>query len=308
MTDAEASPFSAITRCPVCHGPELVHDAGARCASCGAFFPETSGRIDYRHLPERFQDQDEVRIDTDYEPADPTFRDRIYGGPRLAAGHLLQTLVDLHAAQGKFRLLDIGMHLFGNGGFKPYHQKAGEILDLYVAIDPSTWYLPKPGEVHAGCEFFQAFGEYLPVEDDLVDVVISTATFDHLFDPDQCLEEIRRVLVPGGRFIVQLNNDRSWFKRVFKKHAAKVKIESAKEHNNFWTPESMAAQLERHGFEVLETHCYRYNPLVDTARLGKALPYSLHLGLCHLSDTVGRLLMPRLGGNFTLVARTPASS
>lgn len=275
------------------------------CPECQERFPVRDGRIDLRYLPEDFRNQTQVRIDTDYEPADPTFQSRIYGGPRLAAQEAVQRIQNVHAAQGSVRILDIGMHLFGRKGFKPYTRALQPLLDLYVAVDPSTWYLPPPGESYDRCHFYQAFGECLPLQDSLFNVVLSTATFDHLFDPDRCLDEIVRVLEPGGLFILQLNNDRSWFKRVFKRRAARLKAESALEHNNFWSVGTMSAQLEAKGFEVLSRRCYRYNPFIDFPAVGRKMPYRLHLELCRLSDSVGRVILPRGGGNFTLLSRTP---
>lgn len=299
------SDHPAILACPLCHATPLVIEDGARCPECDERFPEKNGRPDFRYIPEEFRTQEDVRVDIDYEPADPSFRNRIYGGARLACKELLGTLATLHEELGALHVLDIGIHLFGAGGFKPYTAEADALIGHYVAIDPSTWYLPPVDEHYEGRDFFLAFGEHMPVRGDHFDAVVSTATFDHLFDPDRCLDEILRVLRPGGRFIVQLNNDRSWFKRVFKRTAARLKIESAKEHNNFWTPQSMAAQLEAKGFRIESARCYRYLPSFDSAPVGKRLPYGLHLGLCHVADTLGRILMPRGGGNFTIVARSP---
>jgi ubiquinone/menaquinone biosynthesis C-methylase UbiE len=50
-------------------------------------------------------------------------------------------------------------------------------------------------------EFGVADGVRLPLRDATFDIVITTDTFEHLAEPEQCLEEMTRVLRPGGRLI-----------------------------------------------------------------------------------------------------------
>ena len=49
--------------------------------------------------------------------------------------------------------------------------------------------------------FRRGAAEQLPVEDDEADVVWSIATVHHWRDIDAALDEVRRVLVPAGRFV-----------------------------------------------------------------------------------------------------------
>jgi SAM-dependent methyltransferase len=50
-------------------------------------------------------------------------------------------------------------------------------------------------------EFGVADGIRLPLRDAIFDIVITTDTFEHLAEPERCLEEMTRVLRPGGRLI-----------------------------------------------------------------------------------------------------------
>lgn len=49
----------------------------------------------------------------------------------------------------------------------------------------------------------------LPFADDSFDVVLSLETFEHLMNPHFALQEVRRVLRPGGQFLCSVPNPRS---------------------------------------------------------------------------------------------------
>lgn len=48
--------------------------------------------------------------------------------------------------------------------------------------------------------------ECLPFADDAFDLVLSLETFEHLMNPHYALQEIRRALKPGGRFVCSIPN------------------------------------------------------------------------------------------------------
>ncbi len=50
--------------------------------------------------------------------------------------------------------------------------------------------------------FLEGDARHLPLDDASVDTVVSFETIEHLYEHDQFLAEVRRVLRPGGRFIV----------------------------------------------------------------------------------------------------------
>ena len=53
----------------------------------------------------------------------------------------------------------------------------------------------------------------LPLASASVDVVIMFELIEHLVDPDAALAEVRRVLVPGGHFLLSTPNLAAWFNR-----------------------------------------------------------------------------------------------
>ena len=50
--------------------------------------------------------------------------------------------------------------------------------------------------------FLEGDARHLPLDDASVDTVVSFETIEHLYEHDQFLAEVRRVLRPGGRFII----------------------------------------------------------------------------------------------------------
>lgn len=56
-------------------------------------------------------------------------------------------------------------------------------------------------------------GPGLPLADASVDVVVMSELIEHLVDPDRALDEVRRVLVPGGTLLLSTPNLAAWFNR-----------------------------------------------------------------------------------------------
>ena len=66
----------------------------------------------------------------------------------------------------------------------------------------------------AGVDIFvQDIAARLPLADGSVDLAIMGEVIEHVFDPDACIEEVRRVLSPGGTLVVTTPNLASWLNR-----------------------------------------------------------------------------------------------
>ena len=59
---------------------------------------------------------------------------------------------------------------------------------------------------HYGIELKKVSGEHLDFEDSSFDIVISFDVFEHIPDTDKHLQEVRRVLRPGGCYLLQTPN------------------------------------------------------------------------------------------------------
>ena len=105
----------------------------------------------------------------------------------------------------------------------------------------------------------------LPYEDAAFDAVLSCGVLEHVSDPDGSLEEIKRVLRPGGTFYVyKLPNRFSYLEAIARR--AGLYYHGADEHDRVYTEESALGLLRRHGYEIREARRANMLPLTLRGR------------------------------------------
>jgi ubiquinone/menaquinone biosynthesis C-methylase UbiE len=139
----------------------------------------------------------------------------------------------------------------------------------------------------------------LPYEDAAFDSVLSCGVLEHVHDPDGSLEEIRRVLRPGGTFYVfKLPNRLSWLEWVAKR--AGMYYHGSLPNDRVYTRRSALALLERHGFAVREVRRANMLPLTLPGALSERVPE----GLMSANRALSRVpALNLLSTNLELVAR-----
>lgn len=96
--------------------------------------------------------------------------------------------------------------------------------------------------------------EDLPLFSDEVDFVLFLEVIEHLEKPEIAVDEINRILKPGGRLAVVFPQD-------FNFKLARILTLKFKEafyptgHTRQWTPKDMIFLLKKHGFEIKEVKC-----------------------------------------------------
>ncbi len=101
-----------------------------------------------------------------------------------------------------------------------------------------------------GCRAVQGDVNNLPFLSKSVDFVLFMEVIEHLMHPEKAIQEIRRILVPGGRLVLVFPND-----RVFK--IARILTLRFREaaydpgHVRQWTPHDTHDFLKRNGFNTL---------------------------------------------------------
>jgi 2-polyprenyl-3-methyl-5-hydroxy-6-metoxy-1,4-benzoquinol methylase len=139
----------------------------------------------------------------------------------------------------------------------------------------------------------------LPYPDRAFDAVLSCGVLEHVEDPGASLEEIRRVLVPGGTFYVyKLPNRTSYLEAIARR--AGLYYHGALEHDRLYDERTARELLWRHGFAIQEMRLMNMLPLTLTGRLAGRAAGAIWAANRALSAVPG---LNRFATNVELVAR-----
>lgn len=87
------------------------------------------------------------------------------------------------------------------------------------------------------------------IEDETMDLVIAKYVLEHLDDPENCIEECRRILKNGGYFIFSVPNTSSILKELKKDQWIGCRD---KTHKSVFTPEEWDNLLEKRNFKIIK--------------------------------------------------------
>jgi SAM-dependent methyltransferase len=108
-------------------------------------------------------------------------------------------LIDHHLA-GATRVLDVGC---GEGQVA---RRAGALGARVVGVDPTDAQIRVARERGGGPVYARSTAERLPVRDRAFDAVVMCLVIEHLDPFEPAIEEMARVLEPGGRCLLLLNH------------------------------------------------------------------------------------------------------
>jgi SAM-dependent methyltransferase len=146
------------------------------------------------------------------------------------------------ALQRGTEILEIGT---GTGGLlrtlrdRGHHVRGVEINPALIA-ESRRWF----GDLPVQC----VTGVALPFAAESFDVVVSFDVFEHIRDSDAHLREVRRVLRPGGQYLIQTPN--KWSNVVFETVRWKSLTRWRDDHCSLHTPGQLRRRLDAHGFSV----------------------------------------------------------
>ena len=172
--------------------------------------------------------------------------------------------VDRIVADGPGRLLDWGC---GFGQLSHMLKARG------VDVTSIEWHPTIPeGEVRRLERYPDVEARYtqdpvkLPYEDGAFDAILSMGVLEHVQQPEDSLDELHRILRPGGRlYVYKLPNRRSYLEWIARR--AGFYYHGQLEHDRLYTPATARALVEAHGFAVEELALANMLPLGVTGRI-----------------------------------------
>jgi SAM-dependent methyltransferase len=120
------------------------------------------------------------------------------------------------------------------------YRARGVEIDRALIAESRRWHGPLPIEAVDGVK--------LPFGDAAFDVVLSFDVFEHIPDSDGHLAEVRRVLRPGGYYLMQTPN--KWTNVVFETIRWRSFTKFRTDHCSLHTLGELTARLRRHRFTV----------------------------------------------------------
>ncbi|MDB5421683.1 MAG: Methyltransferase type 11 [Brevundimonas sp.] len=151
------------------------------------------------------------------------------------------------------RVLELGC---GPGKYAALLNTAGfEVVGVDPATFPDTW---GPLREKAGLTLMDGvFAEDLPFPDDHFDHVVCSGTLLYVEDPDKSLEEIKRVVKPGGRLILRTVNSANFYTSVTGK-----RLDPGSKQ--LYTMAELKELVASHGFRIDRTFSFGFWPPYKT--------------------------------------------
>lgn len=142
-------------------------------------------------------------------------------------------------------------------------KKGGKILDIGCAtgvflkemkdhgwdvygIEPSV-YASEIAVSQLGLNVFNGYLDEIEFEDNFFDVITLWDVFEHLPNPVETLQIIKRILKPNGNLVITTPNTESWERRIFKQYWAGWDVPR---HTNIFSDKSIDRFLKDQGMKI----------------------------------------------------------
>ena len=137
------------------------------------------------------------------------FRDVFFSSIAYRFWMFIDGDISFHLNQGQGRLLDVGCN--EGRGLKIYQRNGYTVEGLELNQRAAQNARMAGYRVHT-----QILEEFQPEE--IYDIVVLSNVLEHSLDPKKMLDNVRRVLKPGGHVWISCPNSQSWLRRLFGRH------------------------------------------------------------------------------------------
>jgi len=148
--------------------------------------------------------------------------------------------IERHTKKKHGKILDVGC---ATGVFLKEMQEHG--WDAY-GVEPSVYAAGVAGG-QSGLNVFNGYLSEAGFEENFFDVITLWDVFEHLPDPVETLETIKRILKPDGSLVITMPNTDSWERKIFKQYWAGWDVPR---HSHIFSPKAIERLLNAHGMHI----------------------------------------------------------
>ena len=226
---------------------------------------------------------------------------KVHAGPQMLE---YRAAVDRIAADGHRRVLDWGC---GWGQLTKLLTDRGLEVTSFEYDPTAEGVREREFDVYPGLvATLSSDSRTLPFPDDTFDAVLSMGVLEHVEDPGASLDEIRRVLVPGGTFYCYKLPNRQSYLEFIARRSGRMYFHGQDPNDRLYDVPAAVDLVSRHGFAVREARLSNMLPLAMTGRATDALAIPIWRASNGLSRVPG---LSRLATNVELIATArPGSS
>jgi SAM-dependent methyltransferase len=127
-------------------------------------------------------------------------------------------------------------YLFGKARFK-------------LGMDPLMTRFDERPYPDGSTSYVEAVGEQVPLGDDVADLVFCVNVLDHVADPMEILREMKRILKPSGRLVLEVHT----FPRLLVPF-----LILDRPHTSHWSQQDLQGMVEGAGYTVLQTRAVEF--------------------------------------------------
>ena len=216
--------------------------------------------------------------------------DAWYRTPLGAVAHALESeaVFELAEAKPEVRTVDIGC---GTGIYTLELARRGvKVIGLDSSIEMIAVAQEKLRQAGLPGRFVCASAEALPFREERFDLAIAVTSLCFVHSPDRALEEMHRVLRPGGRLVIgELNRFSLW---ALLRRIKGLFTDTIYNQAHFWSRRELGRLLERKGFRLSAVRSLLYFPPI----------YSRFLNHYRLFEAIIKRILPGTGALLVIKA------